>query len=221
MTQSTHDPLGGLFGDPFHGTPQGEAIRVAVERDRKPLRGRVPGEIGVWAFIGGDMMAFGLMFAVFMSARMDEPELFEQSRKTLHLFFGATNTLLLLVGSLLVVRGIRALRTGSGRAPLLFALCWLCGLSFVVNKFVEYSMVIGDGHAIGDNLFYGYYFILTSVHLLHLALGMVGMSVMWKISRRQERSAKDMRNVEAFGAYWHLVDLLWVVLFPLIYLMRV
>lgn len=221
MTKPVSDSLGGLFGDPFHGTAQGAAIRAAVAKDRKPLNGRVPGEIGVWAFIGGDMMAFGLMFAVFMSARMDEPAVFEQSRKTLHLAFGAANTVLLLVGSLLVVRGIRALRTGTGRAPLLFALCWLCGLAFVVNKFIEYSMVIGDGHQIGDNLFYGYYFILTAIHLLHLLLGMVGMAVTWRISRRKEHTAKDMRNVEAFGAYWHLVDLLWVVLFPLIYLMRV
>lgn len=221
MTKPVTDPLGGLFSDPFHGTAQGAAIRAAAEKERKPLRGRVPGEVGIWVLIGGDMTAFGLMFAVFMSARMDEPAVFEQSRQTLHLFFGAANTVLLLVGSLLVVRGIRALRTGSGRAPLMFALCWLCGLSFVVNKFIEYSMVIGDGHDIGENLFYGYYFILTAVHLLHLLLGMVGMAVMFKISRRGELSTKDVRNVEAFGAYWHLVDLLWVILFPLIYLMRV
>lgn len=220
MTQ-VHDPLGSLFGDPFQGTAQGEAIRVAAERERKPLRGRIPGEIGVWVFIAGDMMAFALMFVIFQSARMDEPEVFEQSRTTLHLEFGALNTLLLLIGSLLVVRGIRALRTGTGRAPLLFALTWLCGLLFVVNKLIEYAMVTGDGHELGDNLFYGYYFLLTAAHLLHLLIGMIGMAVTWKISKREVLAAKDMRNVEAFGAYWHLVDLLWVILFPLIYLMRV
>lgn len=219
MTQ-THDPLG-LFGDPFSGTPQGESIRVAAARERKPLRGRIPGEIGIWVFILGDMTAFALMFIVFVSARMDEPEVFETSRQTLHLEFGAINTLLLLVGSLLVVRGIRALRTGSGRAPLLFVLCFLCGLWFVINKFVEYAWVIDDGHGVNDNLFYGYYFMLTGAHLLHLLLAMLGMGVVWKISRREVLVAKDMRNIEAFGAYWHLVDLLWVVLFPLIYLVRV
>jgi nitric oxide reductase NorE protein len=221
VTQSVHDPLAGLFGDPFHGTPRGEAIRAATERAHKPLRGRIPGETGIWVFIFGDMMAFGLMFVVFSSARMDEPKVFEASRRTLHLAFGAVNTLLLLVGSLLVVRGIRAMRTGSHRAPLLFALCWLCGLAFAINKFVEYSMVINGGHRLGDNQFYSYYFMLTGVHLLHLALAMIGMAVMWRISRRKVQTDKDMRNVEAFGAYWHLVDLLWVILFPLIYLMRV
>lgn len=220
MTQ-TQDTLGGLFSDPFHGTPEGEAIRAATERERKPLRGRIPGESGVWVFILGDMTAFGLMFIVFVSARMDDPEVFEASRRTMHLEFGAINTLLLLVGSLLVVRGIRALRTGNRRAPMLFALTALVGLVFVVNKFIEYSMVAADGHGVGDNLFYGYYFMLTGAHLLHLVLAMLGMVVVWRISRRAVLTGKDMRNVEAFGAYWHLVDLLWVILFPLIYLMRV
>jgi nitric oxide reductase NorE protein len=221
MTQRVSDPLGGLFGDPFSGTPRGDAIRATQQRERKPRRGRIPGEVGIWVFIFGDLMAFGLMFVVFLSARMDEPETFEQSRRTLHLAFGALNTLLLLVGSLLVVRGIRALRTGTGRAPLLFALCWLCGLWFVVNKFIEYSWVTGDGHTMGTNMFYGYYFMLTGVHLLHLLLAMIGMAVMFRISRRGELGAKDTRTIEALGAYWHLVDALWVILFPLIYLMRV
>ncbi|MGQ0632460.1 MAG: cytochrome c oxidase subunit 3 [Sporichthyaceae bacterium] len=221
MTETQSGSLGGLFGDPFSGTPRGEAIRVAQERERKPMRGRVPGEIGIWVFMLGDMVAFALMFIVFMSARMDEPEVFESSRLTLHLEFGAINTLLLLVGSLLVVRGIRALRTGSDRAPLLFLLTGLTGLLFVVNKFIEYAWVTNDGHSLSDNMFYGYYFMLTGAHLLHLVLAMVGMIVVWRISKRDVLTGKDMRNVEAFGAYWHLVDLLWVILFPLIYLMRV
>lgn len=221
MTETQSSSLGGLFGDPFSGTPRGEAIRVAQLKERKPLKGRIPGEIGIWVFILGDMTAFALMFIVFMSARMDEPEVFETSRRTLHLEFGAINTLLLLVGSLLVVRGIRALRTGTGRAPLLFGLTAGVGLWFVINKFIEYAWVVNDGHDLGENLFYGYYFMLTAAHLLHLVLAMLGMCVVVRISKREVHAAKDMRNIEAFGAYWHLVDLLWVILFPLIYLMRV
>jgi nitric oxide reductase NorE protein len=221
VTQTSYDPMGGLFADPFDGTVRGAAVQAAVERERKVLRGRIPGELGIWVFIFGDMMAFALMFVVFVSARMDEPELFEESRRTLHLEFGAINTLLLLAGSLLVVRGIRAMRTGSGRAPLLFGLTALCGLWFFVNKLIEYAMVAGDGHGIGTNLFFGYYFMLTVAHLIHLILAMVGMVVVMRIVRRPVLTAKDTRNVEAFGAYWHLVDLLWVILFPLIYLMRV
>ena len=217
----TQDPFGGLFQDPFQGTARGEAIRLATEKERKPMKGRIPGEIGIWIFLFGDMIAFGLIFITFVSARMDDPEMFESSRRTLHLAFGAANTLLLLCGSLLVVRGIRAMRTGTGNATLLFSLCWLTGLAFVINKFIEYSWVISDGHNIGTNLFYGYYFIFTAAHLLHLVLAMIGMAVVVRISRREVYTAKDQRWAEVFGAYWHLVDLLWVILFPLIYLMRI
>ena len=210
-----------VFEDPFQGTSRGAAIRTAAGHNRKPQRGRVPGEVGIWVFIAGDLMIFSAIFLVFTSARMDEPTVFETGRETLHIGLGAINTLILLVGSLLVVRGIRAMRTESRRAPLMFMLCWLCGLHFVVIKLVEYSLILGDGHSLGDNLFYGYYFIFTGVHLLHLVLAMAGMAIMWRISRRPLYTSKDMSHVEVLGAYWHLVDLLWVILFPLIYLMRV
>lgn len=221
MTETIRDSLGGLLGSTVQQAPSGPGNRPDADRQRKPPRGRIPGELGIWIFIFGDMTAFALMFIVFESARMDEPKVFEASRRTMHLPFGAVNTLLLLLGSLLVVRGLRAVRTGDRRAPLLFGLCWLCGLIFVVDKIIEYTWVANDGHSVSDNLFYGYYFLFTAAHLLHLLLAMLGMAVVVRISRRPVHTAKDLRHIEVFGAYWHLVDLLWVILFPLIYLMRV
>jgi nitric oxide reductase NorE protein len=213
--------MGGLFTDPFQGTARGEAIRVAAERERKPLRGRIPGEAGIWIFVTGDMLAFTIIFAVIVSARMDQPAVFEQGRQTLHIEFGALNTLLLLVGSLLVVRAIRALRTGSDRAALLFGLTALCGVAFVVNKGFEYSMLIDEGHVINENLFYGYYFFATLLHLFHLLLGIAGIVIAARIAKRQFNTSRELKLCEVFGTYWHLVDLLWVILFPLLYLMRV
>lgn len=215
------DSFGGLFTDPFQGTARGEAIRLATEKERKPWRGRIPGETGIWIFIGGDILAFSIIFLVIVSARMDEPALFEQSRRSLHIEFGALNTLLLLVGSLLVVRAIRALRIGAANAPKLFAFTALCGLVFVVNKGIEYSMLVNDGHSISENLFYGYYFIGTALHLFHLMLGIIGMVIAYRIAKRPAQTNRQMQLTEVFGAYWHLVDLLWVILFPLLYLMRV
>ena len=216
-----HDPLGGLFTDPFQGTARGEAIRVAAERGRKPPRGRIPGEVGIWIFVAGDMLAFTIIFGVIVSGRMDQPAVFEQGRQTLHLQFGALNTLLLLGGSLLVVRAMRALRTGSDRATLLFGLTVLCGAAFVVNKGIEYSMLIGAGHTITQNLFYGYYYFATLLHLFHLLLGIAGMVIAMRIAKREFNTSRELKLCEVFSSYWHLVDLLWVILFPLLYLMRV
>ena len=213
--------MGGLFTDPFQGTAKGEAIRVATERERKPLRGRIPGEAGIWIFVTGDMLAFTIIFAVIVSGRMDQPAVFEQGRQTLHDQFGALNTLLLLGGSLLVVRAMRALRTGSDRAALFFGLTVLCGLAFVVDKGIEYSMLIGEGHGITQNLFYGYYYQATLLHLLHLLLGIAGMVIAARIAKREFNTSRELKLCEVFSTYWHLVDLLWVILFPLLYLMRV
>jgi nitric oxide reductase NorE protein len=216
-----HDSIGGLFTDPFQGTARGEAIRVAAERERKPLRGRIPGEAGIWIFVAGDMLAFTIIFAVIVSGRMDQPAVFEQGRQTLHIQYGALNTLLLLGGSLLVVRAMRALRTGSDRAALLFGLTVMCGVAFVVNKGIEYSMLIGEGHGITENLFYGYYYFATLLHLFHLLLGIAGMVIAVRIAKRQFNTSRELKLCEVFSTYWHLVDLLWVILFPLLYLMRV
>lgn len=213
--------MGGLFTDPFQGTAKGEAIRIAVERERKPLRGRIPGEAGIWIFVTGDMLAFTIIFAVIVNGRMDQPAVFEQGRQTLHIQYGALNTLLLLGGSLLVVRAMRALRTGSDRAALLFGLTVLCGVAFVVNKAIEYSLLIGAGHGITENLFYGYYYFATLLHLFHLLLGIAGMIIAARIAKREFNTSRELKLCEVFSTYWHLVDLLWVILFPLLYLMRV
>jgi nitric oxide reductase NorE protein len=214
-------PLAGLFMDPFHGTARGEAIESAVQKEQKPLRGRIPGEIGVWVFMAGDAIAFTLIFTVIVWGRMDQPEVYERSRQALHIDFGAINTVLLLIGSLLVVRAIRALRTGSTRAPQLFLLTAGCGVLFCVNKAIEYSWLIAEGHVMSENGFFSYYYVATVLHLFHLLFGIVGMLICSRIARRSVLVTNDLRNVESFGAYWHLVDLLWVVLFPLLYLMRI
>jgi nitric oxide reductase NorE protein len=213
--------MGGLFTDPFQGTARGEAIRVAAERERKPPRGRIPGEIGIWIFVAGDMLAFTIIFAVIVTGRMDQPAVFEQGRHTLHMQFGALNTLLLLGGSLLVVRAMRALRTGSRHAAVLFGLTALCGGIFVIDKGIEYSLLIREGHGITENTFYGYYYFATLLHLFHLLLGIAGMVIAVRIAKREFNTSRELKLCEVFGTYWHLVDLLWVVLFPLLYLMRV
>lgn len=213
--------MGGLFTDPFQDTAKGESILEATERERKPLRGRIPGEAGIWIFVAGDMLAFTIIFAVIVVGRMDQPTVFEQGRHTLHMQFGALNTLLLLAGSLLVVRAMRALRTNNNRAAPLFGLTILCGAAFVANKGIEYSMLIGDGHGINENLFYGYYYFATLLHLFHLFLGIAGMAIATRIARRQFNTTRELKLCEVFSTYWHLVDLLWVILFPLLYLMRI
>lgn len=182
-------------------------------------RPHIPGEVGIWVFILGDMAVFGLFFGVFLYERADQVEVFNASQATLDMTFGAVNMLLLLTSSLFVAWGVKTVRERPGRgAPALFGLAFLCGLAFAVNKVLEYSAKVDAGLTPAANDFYMYFFILTGIHALHLVIGMCVLVFMWRVARRPRPGAKDVRAVESGASYWHLVDLLWVVLFPLLYL---
>ncbi|MGY4710577.1 cytochrome c oxidase subunit 3 [Mycolicibacterium sp. CBM1] len=180
---------------------------------------RTPGEAGTWVFLLGDMLVFAVFFATFMVERSAAPEVFDAARKTLHVNIGLVNTLVLLTSSLFVVAAINGLRTGArpvAARVLLVAIA--CGVVFVALKVTEYVLLVGAGHTAGANHFYLYYFILTGLHLLHVCIGILVLVLMLTQTRRTELSANRLAVVEGGGCFWHLVDLLWIVLFPLLYL---
>ena len=180
---------------------------------------RVPGEQGTWVFLFGDMLVFGTFFATFMVERANAPEIFDVSRKTLHIGVGLTNTLVLLTSSLCVVVALGALRSGVrhiARSAVLAAM--VCGGVFVLLKVFEYHSLVTQGHGVGANHFYLYYFILTGVHLFHVCVGMAVLTFLLTQTRRHDISETRMAVVEGGACFWHLVDLLWVMLFPLLYL---
>lgn len=185
------------------------------------MPGHIPGEPGVWVFIFGDLMVFCLLFGVFVFYRAQDVELFAQSQATLNQHYGAFNTLLLLASSWFVVMGVDAAR-GARRAlaPPLFAGAFLCGVGFGVVKFLEYGEKIGAGITLTTNDFYMYYYMLTGLHFVHVVIGLGVLAAMWLRVRRPAADAGDRRMLESGASYWHMVDLLWIVLFPLIYLVK-
>jgi nitric oxide reductase NorE protein len=180
---------------------------------------RVPGEQGTWVFLFGDMLVFAVFFATFMVERSKAPDVFDAARKTLHVNIGLVNTLVLLTSSLFVVAAIGAIRTGArsiAARALLVAIG--CGVVFVALKVTEYVLLVGAGHTAGANHFYLYYFILTGLHLLHVCIGIGVLVLLFSQTRRTELSATRLAVIEGGACFWHLVDLLWIVLFPLLYL---
>jgi nitric oxide reductase NorE protein len=180
---------------------------------------RLPGEQGTWVFLFGDMLVFGAFFATFMVERAKAPDTFDAARRTLHLGVGLTNTLVLLTSSLCVVIALGALRTGArhiARSALVVAMA--CGAVFIGLKAFEYHSLVTEGHGVGANHFYLYYFILTGVHLFHVCVGMAVLTFLLTQTRRADLSETRMAVIEGGACFWHLVDLLWIVLFPLLYL---
>jgi nitric oxide reductase NorE protein len=180
---------------------------------------RVPGEQGTWVFLFGDMLVFAVFFGTFLVQRASAPEVFDAGRTTLHLDVGLLNTLALLSSSLCVVVFLGALRGGAGAlATRAVAAAIGFGLLFVALKIHEYVSLGVAGHGPGASDFYLYYFVLTGLHLFHVCVGLAVLTLLLTQARRAELSANRMALIEGGACFWHLVDLLWIVLFPLLYL---
>jgi nitric oxide reductase NorE protein len=194
---------------------------IALVAEKEPRVRHVPGEAGMWIFILGDMTIFAVMFGVYLSARATEPRLFALSAAHLSAAVGAINTLLLLLSSLLVVVAVRSMRLGIMRgASRLVAVAMACGIGFVVIKGLEWGTHLAHGFDPMSNFFWRYYYILTGAHLFHLLVGLAVLRFLYLQARAPVLTVGRFRFVEGGACYWHMVDLLWVVLFPLFYLAR-
>ena len=191
---------------------------AAVPDHRSP---KVPGEPGVWILVLGDLCVFGVLFVAFMHARSGDPDLFNASQEALHRAFGGVNTLLLLTSSLLVVLAVGAIRGGTTTSAgrLLYG-ALTCAAVFLGNKGVEWTTLISDGHGPTSNDYFMYFFVMTGLHAAHVMFGAALLIAVVVISRRNQLSDVQLGVIESFGCYWHLVDVLWLVIFPLLYLIH-
>jgi nitric oxide reductase NorE protein len=182
-------------------------------------RGHVPGEAGLWIFILGDMTLFGVIFIVLMWENRSARTVFHQSALELHRTIGVVNTLVLLLSSYLVVAATWAHRRGDhARSSTLIFGTMACALVFAALKAVEYTQGIAAGHTPATNLFFTFYYVLTGVHLLHVVIG-AGLLSSWVLALRRRRPwDTGCRLFEGIAVYWHMVDLLWIAIFTLVYL---
>lgn len=196
------------------------ATDAAAIATRGTVAPHVPGENSLWLLILGDMVIYAIMFLVFAYSYQQQPDTFAAGQELLNKSFGFINTLLLLTSSWFVAKGVRSIR----RQPNLDASRWLllalvCGGAFVVSKVVEYSLKINAGVVLTSNDFFMYYFMITAFHLIHVLIGMTVLVFMWRTARRPQVPAEGVRFLESGATFWHLVDLLWIMIFPLIYLL--
>ncbi|MDT5069117.1 MAG: hypothetical protein QOK02_5272 [Mycobacterium sp.] len=198
-------------------------IKPAVfeESSRGKTRNRIPGEVGVWCLIFGDLLVFSVIFVVFMHSRAADPGLFNESQATLHRVFGGLNTVVLLTSSLVVVLAVVAIRVGKRQvARKLLYVAVLCAGVFLANKAIEWTILLTEGHGPPANSYYMYFFVLTGLHAVHVVLGVVLLFVLIAFTRKDALSKNQYSFVESGACFWHLVDVLWLVIFPLLYLMH-
>jgi nitric oxide reductase NorE protein len=200
----------------------GTSANRAGEQSKPSVDRHVPGEPGVWVLLFGDMAVFTILFAVYLNRRGENKELFAQSQDALNRTFGAVNTLVLLTSSLLVVFAVLALRTARWRhlAQRLTIGGVAVGSCFVIIKAFEYHEKIAAGITPSTNEFYMYYFVLTGLHLAHVVIGLGVLLALSRIARKPEPTGTQIAFFEGGGCFWHMVDLLWIVIFPLLFLVR-
>ena len=177
---------------------------------------RMPGLDGFWVFVAGDLLIFTLLFVSFLDARSDDIGGFDAARHLLDPTHGGINTLLLLTSSWLVALASSA-REDCRRARRLLAPGIVLGLGFVALKVYEYAHVLGLDPTQDQQPFLAYYFGITGLHLAHVMIGCILLTVMWV---RLPTLSAESRGFESVTCFWHLVDLLWLVIFPLLYLLR-
>ena len=189
-----------------------------------------PGKrLGMWLFLYTEIILFGGLFVLYAVYLSMYPADFIQGGKDLNRIFGAVNTLVLLLSSLCVAASITAVQRSQKRSSLgLIALAILCGLVFLVNKYFEWSHKIhvdiypGSESLIygepGRNIFFGLYYVITGLHGIHILIGMTLLAVALMMTAKDQVTADGHVFLENVGLYWHLVDLIWIFIFPLFYL---
>ncbi|WP_163340673.1 cytochrome c oxidase subunit 3 family protein [Desulfopila sp. IMCC35008] len=185
--------------------------------------------IGMWLFLYSEIILFGGLFVLYAAYFHRYPDEFVEGGKQLDRVIGALNTIILLVSSFTVASSITAIRLGSKKLSLgLIGFSFFCGVVFLVNKYFEWgakfhhdlfpnseTLVTGPP---GQNIFFGLYYVITGLHGLHVIIGMTLLAVSFVLVARNKVNADRFAMLENSGLYWHLVDLIWIFVFPLFYL---
>lgn len=200
-------------------------LHTTAQEHRDPVGSRV----GMWLFLLTEMLLFGALFLLYSVYRSENAASFHEAASELDVAVGAANTLILLTSSLTMALSIRAMRGNDGRRSSLFlVLTILLASLFLVNKYFEWGAKIHHGiypgspellaREKGQVLFFGLYYVMTGLHGLHVVAGIILLSIMLILVRKRSITGADYAKLENSGLYWHLVDIIWIYLFPLYYL---
>lgn len=175
--------------------------------------GGLPGEPIMWILIASELVVFGAGLAGFLGARALDPETFAAGQATLDRTAGALNTLVLVTSGFCAAVAVRRTEAGGqpGAARVWLGAAAALGLAFLVIKAREYADKAAHGIDIETDAFFTFYYLLTGFHALHVVAGMV---ILGLVAIRP-----SVTNVETGAQFWHMVDLVWVLLFPVVYLL--
>jgi len=184
-------------------------------------RGALPGDLAIWIFIFAELLVFGVLFLAYALARRSHVELFNSGQALLDRQSGLINTLVLISSSYAVACAGAAIRMGRARACMAWlGGAWALGAVFLTLKVLEFSHDAAIGMQLSRNLFDMFYLSLTFFHFMHVLMAMVIVSVVIRNTWQGRYSAASHTGVETASSYWHMVDLVWIILFVLVYVLH-
>ena len=178
-----------------------------------------PGGILLWIIIILELVTFGVALIAMVISSKENPTVFHESRLLLNTTFGTVNTVFLITSGFFMAVSVNYLKQKNTKKALLFlTLTMFGGLLFLVLKGIEYSDKIDAGLTIGYNTFFTFYWMLTLFHVIHVLVGLVILISVY-FGLKKEVSTTTIEDVEASAAFWHMCDLIWLLLFPIIYVL--
>lgn len=173
----------------------------------------LPGNPIMWVLIISELLVFGAFFLGFGAARILDVEMFRAGQAMLDLRLGGLNTLILVTSGWLAAKAVQAGHAGQGAVSRRWLLAaGALGFAFLAVKGVEYADKAAHGIDIETNTFFTLFYLMTGFHALHVVMGLVVLAIVgWRNS---------VDNLETGAAFWHMVDLIWLILFPIVYLVR-
>jgi cytochrome c oxidase subunit 3 len=200
-------------------TASAQALVFAQEKVSNTRQ--IPGNLAIWAAILAEMSEFAVMFVVYFLAKVHNPAIFAEGPLHLNTLAGTINTLVMLTSSFFVIRAVIAMRAGNPLA----CTRWLWGAAisggiYLVVKYFEYRWNTAHGITVETNLFYGVYYYVTFNHFLHVGWG--SAAIIWVIYRINSGaySSTEHEGLINIAVYWHMIDLAWITIFPLLYVIR-
>ncbi|MGD2047224.1 MAG: cytochrome c oxidase subunit 3 [Gemmatimonadota bacterium] len=174
------------------------------------------GRLAIWWVLASEVVIFGGLLGSYLMFRIGHPEWAEASVHT-NTWIGAFNTLVLLSSSFTAVLGHQAAERGDGKTAAKFLFLTVAGaLTFVCVKSVEWTIEISEGFTIQSNGFWSFYYTAAGLHALHVIAGAIIMTIIAIDAWR----GRELHRVELIGIYWHFVDVVWIFLFPLLYIAK-
>jgi cytochrome c oxidase subunit 3 len=208
------------------------ALSALAEQFERPKQQEEASSLGIWAFLSTEILFFGGLFLAYSVYRFSYPEGYAEGSRHLYYWIGTTNTFVLLTSSLFMALAVHAIQDGNQKLLRRFlVLTFLFGATFLGLKLVEYYLDANDHLVPGFNfnpseyahphqveMFFFLYFAMTGLHAIHMTVGLTALTYLYVKARQQTFSNSYHTPVKIVGLYWHFVDVVWVFLYPMLYL---